>query len=259
MQVGLDGRVIIVTGAARGIGAAIAAQAAASGARLLLTDRDGTGCRTRAAELQALGAEVASVAADLLDAGAPAAIADQALARFGRIDGLANAAGMTDRAHLADATVEVWDALFAVNARAPFFLMQRAVADMRGRAAPGTIVNILSINAHCGIPELAVYSGSKGALLTLTKNAANAHLADRIRVNGVNLGWVATETEHRMQSKTLGKGAGWLAEAAASKPLGRLVEADEAARLAVFLLSDASAPMTGLAIDLEQAVTGAPA
>jgi NAD(P)-dependent dehydrogenase (short-subunit alcohol dehydrogenase family) len=137
--------------------------------------------------------------------------------------------------------------------------MQRAVADMRGRGAPGAIVNILSINAHCGIPELAVYSGAKGALLTLTRNAANAHLADRIRVNGINLGWVATETEHRMQAETLGKGPGWLAEAAATRPLGRLLEAGEAARLAVYLLSDASAPMTGVAVDLEQAVTGVPA
>jgi NAD(P)-dependent dehydrogenase (short-subunit alcohol dehydrogenase family) len=258
VQVGLDGKIIIVTGAASGIGAAIAAEAAASGATLLLTDRDGTGCRARAAELQGLGAEVATVTADLLDASAPAAIAAQALESFGRIDGLANAAGITDRAHLADATLEAWDRLFAVNARAPFFLMQRAVADMRRRGAPGTILNILSINAHCGIPELAVYSGAKGALLTLTKNAANAHLADRIRVNGINLGWVATETEHRMQAETLGKGPGWLADAAATRPLGRLLEAEEAARLAVFLLSDASAPMTGLAIDLEQAVTGVP-
>jgi len=259
MQVGLDGRVIIVTGAASGIGAAIAAQAAASGAALLLTDRDGPGCRARAAELAALGAEVETVAADLLDADAPDVIAGQALTAFGRIDGLVNAAGITDRAYLVDATPEVWEALFAVNARAPFFLMQRAVADMLGRGAPGAIVNILSINAHCGTPELAVYSGTKGALLTLTKNAANAHLADRIRVNGINLGWVATEAEHRMQSETLGRGPGWLEEVAATRPLKRLLEAEEAARLAVFLLSDASAPMTGLAIDLEQSVIGAPA
>jgi NAD(P)-dependent dehydrogenase (short-subunit alcohol dehydrogenase family) len=258
MRVGLDGRVIVVTGAASGIGAAIATEAAASGATLLLTDRDDPRCRARGAELEALGAEVATVAADLLDPDAPGAIVGQALARFGRIDGLVNAAGITDRAPLADATAEVWERLFAVNARAPFFLMQRAVADMRRRGAPGAIVNILSINAHCGIPELAVYSGAKGALLTLTRNAANAHLGDRIRVNGINLGWVATEAEHRMQAETLGKGSGWLGEVAATRPLGRLLEADEAARLAVFLLSDASVPMTGVAIDLEQAVTGVP-
>jgi NAD(P)-dependent dehydrogenase (short-subunit alcohol dehydrogenase family) len=216
------------------------------------------GCRARAAALAGAGAEVASVVADLIDPSAPGAIADAALQAFGRIDGLVNAAGLTDRAHLASATPGDWERLFAVNARAPFFLMQRAVADMLAHRAAGPIVNILSINAHCGLPELAVYSGSKGALLTLTKNAANAHLTDRIRVNGINLGWVATEGERRMQAQTLGKGPGGEAAAAATRPLGRLVEAGEAARLAVFLLSDASAPMTGVAVDLEQWVLGAP-
>jgi NAD(P)-dependent dehydrogenase (short-subunit alcohol dehydrogenase family) len=258
MRVGLDGKAVIVTGAASGIGAAIAAEAAASGAALLLTDRDGPGCRARAEELGSRGAEVSSVAADLLDASAPDVIADAALGAFGRIDALVNAAGLTDRAYLERATLKDWDALFAVNARAPFFLMQRAVGDMVGPGAAGSIVNVLSVNAHCGIPELAVYSGSKGALLTLTKNAANAHLADRIRVNGINLGWVATEGEHRMQAEVLGKGPGWEAEAAATRPLGRLLGAEEAARLAVFLLSDASVPMTGVAVDLEQWVAGAP-
>jgi NAD(P)-dependent dehydrogenase (short-subunit alcohol dehydrogenase family) len=258
MRIGLDGRAVIVTGAGSGIGAAIAGGAAASGAALLLTDRDGPGCRARAAELAGAGAEVPSVVADLLDPSAPSTISDAALEAFGRIDGLVNAAGLTDRAHLAGATPGDWERLFAVNARAPFFLMQRAVADMLARRAAGSIVNILSINAHCGLPELAVYSGSKGALLTLTKNAANAHLTDRIRVNGINLGWVATSGERRMQAQTLGKGPGWEAAAAATRPLGRLVEAGEAARLAVFLLSDASAPMTGVAVDLEQWVLGAP-
>jgi NAD(P)-dependent dehydrogenase (short-subunit alcohol dehydrogenase family) len=209
-------------------------------------------------ELAGGGAGVATVVADLLDPSAPGVIADGAVEAFGRIDGLVNAAGLTDRSHLTCATIGDWETLFAVNARAPFFLMQRAVHDMLGRGAPGVIVNILSMNAHCGIPELAVYSGSKGALLTLTKNAANAHLADRIRVNGINLGWVATEAEHRMQADTLGKGPGWVAEVAATRPLGRLLNTQEAARLAVFLLSDASAPMTGVAIDLEQWVVGAP-
>ncbi|WP_292642636.1 SDR family NAD(P)-dependent oxidoreductase, partial [Mesorhizobium sp.] len=72
------------------------------------------------------------------------------------------------------------------------------------------ILNILSINAHCGSPELAVYSASKGALATLTKNAANAHRFDRIRVNGINVGWTDTPAERIMQAETLGNGPGWL-------------------------------------------------
>ncbi|ROU02593.1 oxidoreductase [Histidinibacterium lentulum] len=258
MEVRLDGRAVVITGAASGIGAAIAAEAARAGGRLCLTDIDDAGLSGVAAELSALGAEIATVVADLSDAAAPARVAADARARFGRIDGLVNAAGLTTRAGLADAMPETWDHLFAVNGRAPFFLMQEAVRDMRARGAAGSIVNILSVNAHVGLPDLAVYSGSKGALSTLTKNAANAHMADLIRVNGINLGWVATEAEHHMQSVVLGKGPDWLAEAAATRPAGRLVEAGEAGRLAVWLLSDASRPMTGMALDLEYWVAGSP-
>jgi NAD(P)-dependent dehydrogenase (short-subunit alcohol dehydrogenase family) len=252
MKMGLAGRVIVVTGAASGIGAAIARMTAAEGAgALLLTDRDGAGCA-------ALGlAGAACVQADLSDASAPGMIAQAAIARFGRIDGLVNAAGLTTRGSVADGTVAVWDELFAVNARAGFFLMQAAIADMRGRSAPGSIVNILSMNAYCGIPELAIYAGTKGAMATVTRNAAHAHMADRIRVNGINLGWVATESEMRMHADVMGRGADWLAAEAAKQPLGRLVTAEECARLAVFLLGDASVPVSGAVVDLEQKVAGA--
>lgn len=251
MKLGLQGRALIVTGAASGIGAAIARMLADEGAdALILTDRDGPGLGRIAADLSAV-----SVEADLLDPGAPAAIARVAQDRFGRIDGLVNAAGLTTRASFETATPETWEILFAVNARAGFFLMQAAIADMRRRAAAGAIVNILSMNAYCGIPELAVYSATKGAMVTLTKNAAHAHMADRIRVNGINLGWVATEAERALQAAR--HGAGWLEEQAAAQPMGRLVTAEECARLAVFLVSEASVPMSGAVIDLEQKVAGA--
>lgn len=252
MQIGLAGKAIIITGAASGIGAAAARAACQSGAdNLLLTDRDGPGLQAIAAELR-----MPSVQADLLDIIAPLTIATTAIQQFGRIDGLVNAAGLTTRAAFTDGTIALWDSLFTVNARAPFFMMQAAIADMLKRKSPGAIVNIQSVNAHCGLPELAIYAASKAALSTLTKNAAHAHMADLIRVNGINLGWVATETEDRLQR--LANGPDWLAKAAATMPLGRLIEADEAARLVVYLLSDFSAPLSGAVIDLEQKVTGAP-
>ena len=252
MQIGLAGKAIIITGAASGIGAAIARMACRSGAdQLLLTDRDGPGLQAIAAELR-----MASAQADLIDAVAPQVIAAAALQHFGRIDGLVNAAGLTTRAGFTDGTISLWDNLFTVNARAPFFLMQAAIADMLRRKSAGAIVNIQSVNAHCGLPELAIYSASKAALSTLTKNAAHAHMADRIRVNGINLGWVATPTEDRLQ--TLTHGPDWLVKASTTMPLGRLVEADEAARLVIYLLSNASAPLSGTVIDLEQKVIGAP-
>lgn len=253
MDLGLAGKVIVVTGAASGIGAAVARAAVAEGAgALMLTDRDGDGCRDLAT---ALG--VAHCMADLADPEAPAAIIAACTARFGRVDGLVNAAGLTTRGSFLTGTAAIWDQLFAVNARAGFLLMQAVIADLLAREAPGAVVNILSMNAHCGIPELAIYAATKGAMTTLTRNAAHAHMADRIRVNGINLGWVATEAEHRMQADVMGRGPDWQEKAAATLPLGRLVTAEEAARLAVFLLGDASAPMSGAVIDLEQKVAGA--
>ncbi|MBZ9723683.1 SDR family oxidoreductase [Mesorhizobium sp. B2-3-14] len=258
MEIRLEGKVALVTGSTQGIGRAIAETLARSGAAgLLITGRDSKRGEAVAAELSALGTPTLFVAADLGDTETPALLAQACIDRFGRIDGLVNAAGLTDRASFLDATPDDWSALFAVNARAPFFLMQAVIADMKKRGHGGAIVNILSINAHCGSPELAVYSATKGALATLTKNAANAHRFDRIRVNGINVGWTDTPAERIMQAQTLGNGPGWLDAANAAQPFGRLLKPDDIANLAVFLLSDAAGPMTGAVIDQEQAVIGA--
>ncbi|MGX7873749.1 SDR family oxidoreductase [Mesorhizobium sp. ORM6] len=258
METRLDGKVILITGSTQGIGRAIAETLARSGAAgLLVTGREKTRGDAVAAELSAIGTPTIFVAADLGDPQTPALLAKACIERFGRIDGLVNAAGLTDRASFLDADLDDWASLFAVNARAPFFLMQAAIADMRKRGEPGAIVNVLSINAHCGTPELAVYSATKGALSTLTKNAANAHRFDRIRVNGINVGWTDTPAERIMQAETLGHGPGWLDAANAAQPFGRLLEPDDIANLAVFLLSDAAGPMTGAVIDQEQSVIGA--
>jgi len=258
MEVRLDGKVVLVTGATQGIGRAIAELAVRSGAAgLLITGRDQARGDAVAAELSAIGTPTVFAAADLGDAQAPEQLAEVCVERFGRIDGLVNAAGLTDRASFVDATLDDWASLFAVNARAPFFLMQAAIADMKKRGQGGAIVNILSINAHCGAPELAVYSASKGALATLTKNAANAHRFDRIRVNGINVGWTDTPAERVMQAGTLGHGPGWLDAANATQPFGRLFSVTDIANLAVFLLSDAAGPMTGTLVDQEQWVIGA--
>lgn len=252
MEMGLSDKIVLITGAASGIGLAIARAVLAEGVGgLIVTDRDGGGLR-RAGLNPAL-----RIVADLCDPGTPDMLLDAARKRFGRIDGLVNAAGLTTRATLTSGTPEIWDELFNVNAKAVYFLMQAAARDMLARGRPGTVVNILSVNAHCGAPDLSIYSATKGAMATLTRNAARAHMADRIRVNGINLGWVATESERHMQSVTLGRGPGWEAEEAAKMPLGRLLRADEAAKLAVFLLGTASEPMSGAVIDLEQKVAGA--
>lgn len=256
MQVDLAGKVVIITGAANGIGAATARLAADSGvAGLILTDRDGPAL-ARVTEDIRKKTRVGLHVADLEDDKTPAGIARSAIGTFGRIDGLVNSAASTFRMGLEDATPEGWERMQALNTRAPFFLMQQAVADMRKRGKPGSIVNIQSMHAHIGLPELAVYAASKAALQVLTRNTANACKGDNIRVNGLNPGWILTESEMHMQAEVLGRGPGWVDETAATLPLGRLITAEEVARQVVYLLSDASAPMTGVSIDFDQNVFG---
>lgn len=261
MEARVDGMVALVTGATQGIGRAVAETLARAGAAgLLLTGRDsirGDAVASRLSEEGVPSVFVAADLADLADPAAPGRLVDACLARFGRIDGLVNAAGLTDRGSVVDADPGTWAKLFDVNARAPFFLMQHAIKAMRERGQGGAIVNILSMNSHCGTPELAVYSATKGALATLTRNAAHAHRFDRIRVNGINVGWADTPAERTMQAKTLGHGEGWIDAANAALPFGRLLAAEEVANLTVFLLSHAAGPMTGALIDQEQRVTGA--
>ncbi|MBV9244709.1 MAG: SDR family oxidoreductase [Methylobacteriaceae bacterium] len=259
MDIRLDGKVIIVTGATQGVGEAVARLAAESGAAgIMVTGRNPERGKAVVERIAAIGAPAAFVAADLVDASAPQAIVAACIGRFGRVDGLVNAAALTDRASLLDGTQEFWDRMLIANARAPFFLMQHCVNDMRRRRAPGAIVNVLSVNIHCGLPSLAIYSASKGALAVLTRNIANAHKEDRIRVNGIVLGWTDTPSERQMQAVTLGRGEGWLEAASRAQPFGRLLAPDDVGRLAVFLLSDAAGPMTGALIDQEQRVAGAP-
>ena len=257
MEARVDGKIALVTGATHGVGRAIAGALARSGAAgLLVTGRDAERGEAEAGALTAAGAPATFVQADLLDADAPGRLVAACLERFGRIDALVNAAAMTDRASMLDGDADLWDRLFAANARAPYLLMQGAIRAMRDRGEGGAIVNILSINVHCGAPDLAIYSASKAALALLTKNAANAHRFDRIRVNGINLGWTLSHGEQVMQAETLGKGDGWVEAANAEQPFGRLVMPEEVANLATFLLSDAAGPMTGALIDQEQWVAG---
>lgn len=253
-EVSLAGRVMLVTGGTQGIGEGIARAAAEAGAAgICITGRD---AERGARVADALGVPACFVAADLADAAATARIVEQAEAALGPVDGLVNAAGLTDRGTITDTPVELWDRLFAVNARAPFILTQAVARRLKALGRPGAIVNVITMSSHGGQPFLTAYAASKGALATLTKNTAHGLRADRIRVNGINLGWADTPGEHAIQARD-GNPPDWLDRAAPSQPFGRLIEPRDVAGLAVYLLSDAAAMMTGALIDFDQNVMGA--
>jgi NAD(P)-dependent dehydrogenase (short-subunit alcohol dehydrogenase family) len=170
---------------------------------------------------------------------------------------LVNAAGITDRGNILDTSPELFDKLFAVNVRAPFFLMQEVVKVMREKDIQGSIVNIGSMSAMAGQPFLAAYCASKGALATLTKNTAYALLRNRIRVNGLNIGWMASDGEDQIQRDFHHADDDWLAQAAAQQPFGRLIDPKEVARSVAYLCSDESGLMTGSVIEFDQSVWGA--
>jgi NAD(P)-dependent dehydrogenase (short-subunit alcohol dehydrogenase family) len=127
---------------------------------------------------------------------------------------------------------------------------------MRRERIEGAIVNILSMSAHGGQPFISAYCGSKGALATLTKNAAYSLMPWRIRVNGLNIGWMATPGEDRIMRLYHGAQDGWLERAAAEQPFGRLLDSAEVARACAFLCCGESGLMTGAIIDFDQAVIG---
>jgi len=250
----LAGKIAVVTGAAQGIGEATARLFVARGAAgVVLVDRNAEKGRGVAASL---GEKALFVETDLADATAVAKVMPAADAKFGRVDILANVAGLTDRGSIFDTDLELFDKMFAVNVRAPFFLIQDALKIMQREQTPGTIVNILSVNAHVGSPLLAPYSASKGALLTLTKNVANAVNRLRIRCNGIILGWVDTPGEHVILKKYHDAEDNWLEAAEAARPFGKLLKPEDVARVIGFLASEESAPMTGAAIEYEQTVFG---
>jgi NAD(P)-dependent dehydrogenase (short-subunit alcohol dehydrogenase family) len=143
-----------------------------------------------------------------------------------------------------------------VNTRAPFFLMQEAAKIMRREGTEGRMVNILSMSAHGGQPFITAYCGSKGALATLTKNVAFSLMPWRIRVNGLNIGWMSTPGEDRIMRTYHGADDDWLENAAKEQPFGRLLDPREVARAVAFLASTESGMMTGSIIDFDQSVLG---
>ncbi|MEU6252673.1 SDR family oxidoreductase [Streptomyces sp. NPDC047043] len=252
----LDDKVVLVNGGSQGVGAAVARAAVREGAIVAVSGRRPAPGEALVTELTAAGGKAMFVRADLSDAEQARTAVGDVVAAYGRIDCLVNSAGLTSRGTLLDTTPQLFDQHIAINLKAPFFAMQAAVADMVSRKSPGTIVNIITTSAHGGQPFLAPYVASKAGLAGLTRNAAHAHRWDKVRINGLNIGWTATEGEDVTQKTFHDADDDWREEAAAKLPMGKLGQPDEIADFVVFLLSDRSGVVTGSVIDWDQNVLG---
>ncbi len=250
----LQGKVILVTGGTQGLGREIALRCAQLGAAgVAICGRNVSNGGDVSSELEAAGTRPLYVQADLNRVTDCERIIAAVDACFGRLHGLVNAAASTARGTIHDTSAGDWDAMMALNLRAPFLLMQGAAGIMCREGSGGSMVNILSVSAYGGQPKLTAYCTSKGALAVLTKNVAYALRSDRIRVNGLNIGWMVTPTEHAVQAAE-GAPEDWVEQADARSDFGRILRPHDVAGMACFLLADTGAMVTGSIIDFDHNV-----
>lgn len=253
----MDGKICVITGATQGLGAAIARRLAAAGAEgIIITGRNAErGARVAREIAETHGIAAHFLRADLARVEDCRAVLAKADRLFGRVDVLVNAGASTTRGTILDTSPETFDALFATNVRGPYFLMQEAIRLMIAKGTAGAICNIGSISALAGQPFINAYCATKGALTTLTANTAFSVMANRIRVNQLNVGWMASDHERALQAES--GDPDWEAKAAAALPFGRLVDPAEAARAVNYLVSDDAGLMTGAIVNFDQSVWGA--
>jgi NAD(P)-dependent dehydrogenase (short-subunit alcohol dehydrogenase family) len=243
----LKDKAIIVTGSTTGIGEAIARRCLAEGAKVLLHGRDVE--RGRAIANQFPG-QTAFHNDDLADPGAPARIIKAAIDAFGKLDGLVNNAAWVVRSDLASTDAAMFDRVMAINVRAPLLLVQAAIEHLK--QSRGCVLNIGSINAYSGEGNLLAYSVSKGGLMTLSRNLADALCHNGVRVTHFNVGWVLTPNEYHYKLAD-GLPKDWPEKVArTSAPSGRLLKPEEIAAAAIYWLSDESRPVSGTVLELEQ-------
>jgi NAD(P)-dependent dehydrogenase (short-subunit alcohol dehydrogenase family) len=256
-KLSMAGKVAVVTGGTQGLGEAIAHLFADRGAAgIVICGRsEENGARVKS-YLEAKGTRTVYVKADLASVEDCRMVIAETDKAFGRVNVLVNAAGITDRGTIWDTEPELFDAMFAVNVRAPFFLMQDAAKLMKRENSNGTMVNIISMSGHGGQTFITAYCASKGALITLTKNVAFSLMRHGVRVNGLCIGWTDTPGEDRIMKTYHGAADGWLRDAEASLPFHRLIKPDEVARATAYLSTDESGLMTGSIIDFDQQVLG---
>ena len=236
----LAGRVILVTGSSRGIGAAVVTRAAADGARVAVHYRTGAAEAERVVQAaRAAGAaDARAFGADLSDGDAAEGLIRDVVDALGRLDGLVNNAGMDQRGPTLELTPEAWDTVIATNLTAAFRTMRAAIPVML-EGGGGSIVNVASRLGQMGIAETAAYSAAKAGLIGLTRSLAREFGGQGIRINAVAPGVTITEMTTGLVDSE--EGLRRLKDMA----LGRFGRADEVAEAVVFLLSDAASLFLG--------------
>ena len=189
-QAEFTGKVVIVTGAASGLGRATALAFAGAGAKLALADVDASGLAATTGKILELGGEAHGVPTDMTDAAACRALVDATIGQFGAIDAVCNVAGAFRFDPAPGITPEAWDRIFAVNVRGPFFLIQAAMPHLL--ESSGAIVNVASASAFLGHAFLAHYAASKAALVNLTKSLAMEYINAPVRINAIAPGGINT-------------------------------------------------------------------
>jgi 3-oxoacyl-[acyl-carrier protein] reductase len=235
----LAGRVVLVTGSSRGIGAEVAVKAAAEGARVAVHYHRAADAAGHTLErVRAAGVDGASFAADLRDASQAVGLVGAVIERFGRVDALVNNAGLTQVGPFLEIEPAGWDDVIATDLTAAFHTCRAALPSMLERGS-GTIVNMASRLGQVGVAETAAYSAAKAGLIGLTRALAREFGPRGIRVNAVAPG--VTETGMTTDLVASEEGRRRLRD----MPLGRFGRADEVADAVIFLLSDASALFLG--------------
>ena len=240
----LHNKVVLITGAAAGIGRAIAECFAREGAQLLLCDINEERVRALQHSIESEGAEALAVGCDMAEAEEVAHLVQLCIDTFGRIDVLVNNAGIMDDFFPVDRiTPERWQKVMDVNLNGPFHTMRLALPNMLSRKS-GSIINIGSIGSHQGARAGAAYTASKHALVGLTKNTAFMYAKEGIRCNLIAPGGINTEIGLTMKPDSVGYER--IMAGAANMP--RMGEADEIAQVALFLASDAASLVNGSVI-----------
>jgi len=246
----LKNKVILITGSTNGIGAAAARRCVAEGAKVMIHGRMEDHAKAMVTELGENSTHY--VIADLSDENSYHYLVTETVKRFGALHGLVNNAGIYPRNDIDMASLALCEHIMRINFYAPLLLCQEAVKVFRQQSSGGAIVNIGSMNAYCGQPDLLIYSSSKGALMTMTRNLADSLGPEHIRVNQLNVGWTPTDNEIALKKKE-GLPDNWQDQVPKIyAPSGRLLSPDNIAAHVVFWLADQSSPVTAAVYELEQ-------